>query len=159
MVQNAVSAVKYILFAMKWKVSFSGIVCENTCHYRSSAAEKNKMPNLVWKAMNIGAKSRNCIEISFDWRITQCMKHWMHAWISFLVIFYMPVQDFKTKEPLSKKKFSFLFLLKSWENADICLQGRKTSTHQHFVPKTSILFRLSLILSIDPAFPFYLSCL
>ena len=30
----------------------------------------------------------------------------------------MPVQDFKTKEPLSKKKFSFLFLLKSWENAD-----------------------------------------
>ena len=32
-----------------WKVSFSGVVCENTCHCRSSAAEKrikNKMPNL-----------------------------------------------------------------------------------------------------------------
>ena len=25
---------------MKWKVSFSGVVCENTCYYRTSAAEK-----------------------------------------------------------------------------------------------------------------------
>ena len=104
------------------KVSFSEVGCENTCHNRPSAAEKrikNKIPNLDCKAINIGAESWNCTEISSDWLITQCMKHWMHAWISFLVIFCMPVQDFKTKEPLSKKTFSFfLFLLKSWENAD-----------------------------------------
>ena len=30
----------------------------------------------------------------------------------------MPVQDFKTKEPLWKKKFCFFVILKSWENAD-----------------------------------------
>ena len=67
----------------------------------------------------VGAKSRNCTEISSYWKITQCMKYWMHAWISFLIIiFYVPVQDFKTKEPLSKKKCSFLFLLKSWVNAN-----------------------------------------
>ena len=32
--------VKYILFGMKWKVSFSTVVCENICYYRPSAAEK-----------------------------------------------------------------------------------------------------------------------
>ena len=39
----------------------------------------------------------------------------MHARISFLVIFYRSIQDFKTNEPLSKKNISFLFLLKSRE--------------------------------------------
>ena len=39
--------------------------------------------------------------------------------ISCHMIFCNTVQDFKTNEPLSKKKFSFLFLLKSWENENI----------------------------------------
>ena len=83
--------------------------------YRPSAAEENykyKMPNLDPNSI------KNCTEISSDWRIAQCMKYLLHTWISFLVIFCMPVQDFKTNEPLSKKKFSFLFLLESCENAD-----------------------------------------
>ena len=42
----------------------------------------------------------------------------MHTRVLFLVIFCTSIQDFKTNEQLSKKKFSFLFLLKSWENAD-----------------------------------------
>ena len=65
-----------------------------------------------------GTKIRNCTEISSEWRIAHCMKHWMDTWISFLAIFYTSIQDFKTNEPHSKKKFSFLFVLKSWENAD-----------------------------------------
>ena len=46
------------------------------------------------------------------------MKYGMHTWISFLVIFCNTVQDFKTNEPCSQKKFSFLLPLKSCENAD-----------------------------------------
>ena len=43
------------------------------------------------------------------------MKHWMHTWISFLIIFCTSVQDFKTNEPLSKRNsVFFLFLLKTW---------------------------------------------
>ena len=112
---------EYILFGMEWNVSFLwSSLWEHLLLQAISIWEKNKkqMPNLDWKAINSGAKSRNCTEISSDWKIIQCMKQWMYAYISFLVIFCMHIQDFKTKEPLSKKKFSLLFLLKSWENGD-----------------------------------------
>ena len=88
----------------------------------ASAAEernKNKMQNLGRSSIKIWTKSWNCAEISSDWGIAQNMKQWMHAWISFHVIFFNTVQDFKTNEPLTKKKLSFLFLLKSCENADM----------------------------------------
>ena len=61
---------------------------------------------------------KNCTEISSDWRTAQYMKYGMHTWISFLIIFCNTVQDFKTNEPRSQKKFSFLLPLKSCENAD-----------------------------------------
>ena len=43
------------------------------------------------------------------------MNELMDTWISFLVIFCNTGQVFKTNEPLPIKKFSDLFLLKSWE--------------------------------------------
>ena len=41
------------------------------------------MPNLGWKAINSRAKSRNCTES----HPIGGLHEWMHAWVSFLVIF------------------------------------------------------------------------
>ena len=76
--------------------------------------DKKQNAESGWKAINIGVKCRDSTEILSDWRITQCLKQWMHAWISFFVTFCMPIQTFKTNEPISKKKFSW----KVGKNAD-----------------------------------------
>ena len=117
------SQMHFVWNKLEGKVRFSGAVCKNTCHYRPSAAEKrikNNMPNLSWKVINTGEKSRNSTEISSDWRITQCMKQWMHARISFLVIFCMSVHNFRTTEPLSKKKSSLFGF--SWKVGKMQIQ-------------------------------------
>ena len=75
MIQNAASATKTTCISChiesntfclnEMEGDFLWVVCENICHYRPSAAEKrikNKMPNLDWNAINIGAKCWNWLE-------------------------------------------------------------------------------------------------
>ena len=97
-------------FVQKWYGRWvSWVFCENTCLYRLSAAEENNKKQNA-ESKKIRTKSRNGTEISAEWRIAQCMKQILSYSITLFMIFKQ------------RDDFSFLFLLKSWENAQ-----------QHFV--------------------------